>query len=457
MKITREVMRRINLAFIIIALCMVVAYASLSFFTPEFVPSPPQATKKSEKIPDQKTQQSFVEAVHSPFFHLKELALDIRIPDLRSQLIYYGSNCRPDADPNSGFVRLGFRGQNKSFTSPPNEKIFLKFHVQNNAGRWSVADISDNSPLWIEVTPQGREAQIKVFLKSPSGEVIHAPADIVSFKLALSPLPQNEQSQLVFEIGPYRIDNTLFQKMGAIWYGQDALYKVLEEDPEKMDKELIFFGPEGEGYVLWTSVGDCFIFDNGRFTPIQPGPDSLNKPLLMFARKEDNQLHFNLWDSSGQTQIDIGIGKSHAPPINPNFPIKLLGARSRTRLIAELQGKRTLISSDEWILQTKDGILPILNHEQLDLYVSGALRGTLLALDGIKKVRNEQCLTGILIDPSRSIWQEFSLPLYRSAQKDDQKNIGKPNQLIEEDDDDDEDLDDSDDDSEDDVDTEDLE
>lgn len=456
MKLTREVLRRINLLLIIFALVLIVLY----FICPYLNSYLPQKSYSDEPIIVKPHHPGYENiplanleaAFDSSFLKLKTSGLDQKVPELRQQILFYGANGRPDSDKSSTFVRIGIRGQNKSYSVPALKKVYLKFMFGQGYGKWTLAEGDETTPFWIEVQPFDREAEINVFLQDAKGEIIRTPAELATFRVPITPLPPQEQTAQAFEVGPYTADPSLFSKMGAVWHGKDVVYEILEKGSEKAEKELILFGREGETYALWASVGDCFIFENERFYPVTLGKDSVDRILLRLTRRDDNVLHFTLWNTTGQSQVSIDLPRIPASPINTNFPIKLLGARSRTKLIAELSKTRTLISSDEWLLQTKDGIIPIQSHELLEQYLNGHVRGTLLALEGIKKINNQSVLTGILIDPSRIVWQEFSIPLYRSSQSNDQKS----NELQDSDDDDDDDDDILDDDSSDDDDTNDL-
>ncbi len=456
MKLTREVLRRINLLLLIFVLIFIAIYFICpwlsSFFTQNNHFDEPLIVRPHPSGYESTPKEDLEKAFQTSFLKLKLGGYDQRVPDLRQHLIYYGANCRPDSDTSTTFVRIGIRGQNKSYSVQALKKVYLKFQFGQGFGKWTLAEGEETTPFWLEVQPLEREAEINVYLQDTKGEIIRSPAELATFRVPVTPLPPQEQIAQAFEIGAYTADPALFSKMGAVWHGKDVIFEVFEKDSEKSEKELILFGRDGETYALWASPGDCFTYDNGRFQPVVLGPESTTKPLLRLTRRDDNILHFTLWDTTGKAQISIDLPKIPAPALNPNFPIKLLGARSRTKLIAELSHNRTLIQADEWLLQTKDGILPIQSQQLLEEYLNGQVQGTLLALDGIKKINNQSVLTGILIDPSRILWQEFSLPLYRSAQTNDQKDQENS------DDDDDDTYDDSDDDSSDDVvDTNDLE
>lgn len=450
MRITRGTLRACNLCLLSILCVLFIIYFLLSLTTTSQVSELEIISKPSTVTTTKTSKEALEEAFSQPFLNLKTNRMDARVPDLRQHLIYHGSNCRPDIDASSGFVRMGFRGINKSFSVHPNSKVYLKYQ-QQGPNRWSVAESGETTSLWIEIHPQGREATVKVFLQDHKGQIIHSPDELATFRVQAVPPPQHEQISQAFNIGSYHVDNSLLINMGAIWYGKDALYTVLDDNLEKASKELIFLGHEGDSYSILSGLDDCFIFEEGKFIPVIPGPSSLTKPLLKMTMRDDNQLQFTIWDISGQFQLNLVLHRTQAPPFSPTFPLKLIGARSRLKLIAELANKRTLIDSDEWLLQTKEGIIPIKSQETLDSYTQGVLRGTLLALNGIKKVDNKQVLTGILIDPSRTIWQEFTMHLYRT-QNSNEKNRGNPKKYTDDDDDDDDDLLDDDDDDDDDSD-----
>lgn len=402
----------------------------------QFTPSLPSSSKTAQATME---AISIAEYFQHPFLHLSPVRYQQKLPDLRSYILYYGANHRPDSPQQSQPLRIGIRGMQKSIPVLARHKVFLRYTGGNGPVRWTIlegATKPDASSLWLEITPLATSfqnptnppastsampsgsvqvaagAQVNVYLKGVDGQLVSEPKEFASFVVPQLPLPQTDIGSTSWDLGPFRADATLFPKMGAVWFGKDELLNYFgDENDSRRGKELIFFGDEHNPYVLWAAPGDCFIFIENRFQPVTPGPESRGKTLLTLVQAQSDKLIFDLWDSSGQMKIPLELPRVQSPITIPTFPIRLVGARSRTRWIAELNGKRSIIGDTDWLLLENGEIIPITSPELLEKYINGEKRGTLLAIEGAKKVHNEQHLHGVLIDPTRSHLEPYTISI----------------------------------------------
>lgn len=378
---------------------------------------------------------------NQPFLRVIPTRYTQRLPDLRSYILYYGANHRPDSPQDSQPLRVGIRGMQKSVPVLARHKIYLRYAGGNGPVRWAIVEDEkqpDISPLWMEVTPLQQGAQVNVYLKGVDDQLVLEPKEFATFVLPQLPLPQTDISSTSWDLGPFRADATLFSKMGAVWFGQDELLNHFgDEDDSRKGKELIFFGDENAPYVLWASPGDCFIFADNQFKSVIPGAESRGKTLLTLVQAHADKLSFDLWDSSGQMKIPLDLPKAQSPLALPTFPIRLVGARSRTRWIAEINGKRSIIGDNDWLLLENGQIVSIESPELLEKYISGQMRGTLLAIEGAKKVHNEQHLSGVLIDPTRAYIEPYTIAISKPWERQNAHAVTSSSD--DEDDEDDED------------------
>lgn len=405
--------------------------------------SPPPPLSSHSPIPHSFCQScTLKDALHSPPFSLSLIDRPIRLPDLRSLLVFYGSNDRPDRSATNQRFQVGLRGTQTLTSVQAGEKVFFKYDTKAN--RWAISE--SPTPLSALFSPQELNAAVTVEYKDADGSSVTSPQDFHSFSLTPTPPPSTAAPAHQWSIGELPVDSSLLERQGGFWWGQDEVVKAFggDEMAREACRQRVQFGVGANAYVIWVAEGDCFVYDEGKWKAAEPGSETIGKPFLKAKSIEARAMHFLLWNPEGSAHLTVDLlhrgvaGEVKVPSI------KIIGARSKKQWIAEILGKRVTLAPDDWVLLKPDGFAQIDTAEMLDEYIQGRLSGNLLVFSGIEKVNGELCLIGTFYDTTRTRHEDFAVSLYRSWGPKDHASESK--QSEEEDDDDDDDFDDDDDD-----------
>lgn len=366
---------------------------------------PSAAPKKEQR--DEPTRSPDIETL-SPFL-LHTLPLKVSLPDLRAHLIYYGTLSRPDNEDGASLILFGLRGQPEILHTPLDAPLFLQYDNERNV--WKKAS---KSPLKLAFTPKEKCIEIAQEIELPNGLAFKEPRSLALFTLPLMPLPPQRQTEEISLEGT-PVDQNFWESQSGVWWGEDVLYEALSHDMHKKQAQrVLLYDAHGSRYTLWVQEGDGFLYQNGRWTPIELGEES-RKEILLYAREvSERSIDFELWSPNGTSRLLLPLSKKEAPGNEQPLSINLIGARSKNTWIATINGQRTLLRTDDWFL-LKEGVLEKLESKtSLDNYIQGQQEGTLLAFSGIEKIGNEQKLMGISIDPTRTKSTPMAISLFHS-------------------------------------------
>lgn len=397
------------------------------------------ATSESTEIPYNFRQSVPLQKVlSSPLFALSPVERPLRLPDLRSHITFLGCNERPDLSLSKVKIQFLMRGgtQNSVFAG---EKVYIRF--DSHVNRWVVSD--KPTSLSIMFSPGNGGVEVKEELVDEKGNVQQNPTENSHFFMTANASPQHNPSQQKWEIGGLSVDATLLERQGALWVGRDEMVRTLggEEFEYEAERERIQFGAADAAHVLWAREGDTFIYDGERWEPVELGAESKGKILMRIRNVEEKCLRCDIWSPDGSSHVVCVLNRREDKK-SIIFPeVKLLGARSQRHWIAEIKGKRVVLSPTDWLLFTDEGCVKIDSEDFLDDYIQGKKAGVLLVLSGVERAHNKSNLIGTFFDASRSYKEDVSIPLYQSS--------GKSSSLTQSDDFDDEDDDDVDDDDDD--------
>ena len=457
MKLRPSSLRLINTLLAIGALALILLGIS-EYATPPASPNIPQLPEqKKPSLPRSFSEANAFDAINtSSFLSLEPIPLKPRLPDLRGQLVYYGSNHRPDTEDQSAKVQIGFRGDQNQFFVLIGTKVYIKKDPKPPLGRWILSPDNATTSTWIEVQPKNiREAQINVYTSDVDGRIIRDPIELSSFALPQMRTIQNPVNVASWEIGGYRVDNSLLARQRAQWFGKDAILEEMgDEGSDLQSKERVTFTKQDSStYSCLVAKGDALAFYADEWHNVILGPESRNKPLLLLQEIDDRAMHFDLWDPEGKNRLQLQLHKSQAPRfVAEKLPIKLVGARSKRDWIAEIAGKRTLLRVDDWILFQNNGSwLKIQDVDTLDAFINGRLKGVLIVLEEPKKELAEPALNGIIFDETRTQKAPLKISLFTSWQGKKASKAKQEEDNEEEDDDDEDDDDDYDDEDEDEL------
>jgi len=416
--------------FWVVAILILLICVLFSFQTEEVQEAPDQTvfSEPTQKSFAQKT--TLHESLQQPLFHLSKVDRPLRLPDLRTHLLYFGAGGRPDRAPSDSVVQYGLRNVQGVYCTPVSEKVSLQFDPGTR--KWAVS--SEPTSLQLEFIIHIGGAEVLVELEGDDGKPITTPPELHRFTLGQTPLPPSANTFQEWTIGSWRAEPTILEKQGALWYGRDLVVETLggEDYAFEAGRERVQFGTEDDAYVLWVGEGDAFVFEENRWHRVTLGPESIGKNLLRAKSIDQRSILFDLWNEEGSSHVIATLMRRSDTFDTKMPPMRLVGALSKKRWIAEIQGKRVVLAPDDWIVLTSNGYTRIDSSEQLDAYIEGRLSGGLLAFSGIEKIQGESCLVGSFFNSSRSQQDSIAVSLYKSWERKD----AAPARAIEEEDDD---------------------
>ncbi len=374
--------------------------------------------------------------IGKPLLSLSTAPLELQLPDLRQLLLYYGKNGRPDAQSENALLHFSWNNGNKTVASiPPNEKLYLIFDRNSSPSRYAFSPFNQKSSLWIEAKPQEGEALVQLTLENEKGEKITHPEAVANFRL-----PEKEFVRLTggsWDLGPIRVDGTLFAKQKARWAGVD---RFLEhhgggEYEYTEGRQRVDFGEGDDIYSVFVKLGDCLTWDHqrNRWKVIQPGKESQGSPLLVLKKIEDKIISFELWDIEGKGKLILNILKSNEPWVFQNTKLlqqmfKFMGARTRSQYTFEINREKMTISPSDWLLMTSKGWKKLETPEEIDQYVNRLLFGTLFVFEGVSRKNERQFINGIIYSPSRNDFQKVEISLQNQVKSQQREEIDEDEQ-----------------------------
>lgn len=372
---------------------------------------------------------------------LKFAPMTLQIPDLHSQLIYYGKNGRPDARLERSILHFGFVNNANPVSVITGERLYLIYDKKRSPNQYACSPENGETPLWIEASPQGNEVLVKVNLRNENGDIIREPAAHHQFTL-----PEKESLRAggkAWEMGKWRVDGSLLARQKARWMGQDKFLERHggEEFKHLQGKQRIDFNDDEEPYSVYVALNESLIW-NGKWKVIPPGEESLGHPLMVVKKIDERLMNFELWDVGGKSKVPLTLIKVNDVwmPQNLQEKFKFLGARTRSQYIFEIEGQRMLLSPKDWLLQTEEGWIKVTSTRQIDEYVERNLIGVLFVFDGVIRKEGQQVLVGVMFNPARTEMQEVEIAVQQGGGKPQEQSEGESDDTSEmSDDDDDED------------------
>lgn len=412
----KEWLSWINCGVAVMALLLLLAAFVLTFSSNHYYEVAEEiAVKKREPVSSFEFPQSAYDAIGEPAVKLASTPIGLPLPDLRKTLNYFGKNGRPDADPKTTMMNFGFMGMPGAQAIAPKKPIYILYDKKHK--RYEFSPENAETPLWIEVFPDGNQASVIVRIKDENGKIIDTPAQHANFSIPEKALARTDAAS--WEIGKQRVDGTLLARQRARWYGADRFFERHggPEYEHNIDRQRIDFG-EGEAlYSVFVQNGDSLVWDGDRWKSAKPGVETLGKPLMVVKKVEDRLMSFELWDNDGKSKVVLNLLKSPeaAPPANTLQAFKFVGSRTRSQFVFEINKTRVMLSPHDWLLQTDKGWKKLTSVKDIDDYVEGRTPGLLFVFDGVEKRDDRQILMGTLFNKSRSDFQRIEMMMESGA------------------------------------------
>lgn len=367
--------------------------------------------------------QEAYETIGEPLLHLQSTPLTQHLPDLKKHLIYYGKNGRPDAQQERPLLHFAFTGNKSVALTAPGDKLYISYDRKASPAQYIFSPNNVETSLWIEAEASGSEGIVRVFMRGEHGEMIQTPEAFAHLTLPEKEFVRAGGSGAVqWEIGKNKVDATLLARQRAKWYGTDAFLAKHggKEYEEFAGKQRVDFGEGEDAYSVFVGLNDVLVWDQDRWHVVQPGKESLEKPLIVIKKIDDRLMAMDLWDPDGKNKITLNLIKTTdvAAPVSLLQQFKFVAARTRTQFVFEINKDRILLSPQDWLLSTKDGWAKLVTPTEIDDYVERRSVGPLLVFDEVERREDKQYLKGSLFNAGRTDMQPVEIPL--------QKNSGNP-------------------------------
>lgn len=356
-------------------------------------------------------------AIGEPILSLKFAPMSMHLPDLKRHLVYYGKNGRPDALAEKPLLHFAFTGNKAISSVTPGERLYILYDRRLHPPQYVFSPGNAESSLWIEAKAEGNEAHVNVAMKGENGTLIHEPDANAHFNL-----PEKEYVRMggaSWEIGKNKVDATLLARQKARWFGPDVFLQKHggKEYADKVGKQRIDFGEGEDAYSIYAGLNDAIVWMNDRWKVVQPGPESLGKPMLIIKKIEERLMNMEVWDPEGKGKVSLNLLKSSEPQAPVNIPqkFKFVGARTRSQFVFEVDGDRLLLSPHDWLLLTKEGWIKLQTPEEIDAYVDRKTPGPLFVFDSVEKKEDHLVLQGTLFNTSRTDMQAVEIPLQQTT------------------------------------------
>lgn len=343
---------------------------------------------------------------------LKASPPTIRIPDLRSHITFTSKNGRPDSSPETMHMHFMLNGSKEAFSCLPGEQIHLRYEKKPTGNRYVLEKDPDESLLWITAEPDGNDVQIHVSMIDQDGNPI--PGD--GRECFAMTIKEGTRATAPWELGSWRVDGTLLARQKARWTGQDKFFERYggDEFQPLIGKQRIDFGEGEDAYALFASVGTSFAWNEGRWVPTEPGPSTQDKPLMVIKKVEERVMMMELWDVEGKNRIALNLIRMPetfaAKPLTDEF--RFVGARTKTKVLFELNHERMILKPNDWIVLTDGGWKKLSTPDEIDAYVERKIVGPLFVFEGFSKKEDRTILVGTLVTPSRTEVQSIEIAMH---------------------------------------------
>lgn len=344
-------------------------------------------------------------AVGEPVLYLKSTPPRLHLPDLRSFLIYFGRNGRPDAAIDTPKLYFGFQGNKSSMAVAPNQKIYLVYDKKLSPCKYTFSPENQETMLWFVAEGEGNEANIKLAMRDSDGSVIEEADGLGAFRLTEKEFIRTA-NQGPWDIGQWRVDGTLLARQKARWMGIDRFLEKHggEEFSDWVGKQRIDFGDAEECYSVYVRIGDCLIWNDEKWQAVKPGAESLEKPLLVVKKVEDRVMMLELWDAAGKGKVCLNLIRmpENSSSQNVASDFRFLGARTKTQVVFEINRERMILKPNDWLVLTNEGWRKLKTADEIDDYVNRKIIGPLFVFEDVVRKEDKHVLVGTVFTPNRT-------------------------------------------------------
>ncbi|AHK63583.1 hypothetical protein [Chlamydia avium] len=339
--------------------------------------------------------------------------LQEKLPDLRQEVIFLGSNNRPDAFGGKFFLELA--SSKDRYVACANEKVYLQALPPDQGGGFIFSPKGQPTDLWLECRPLNADnrIEVKVRLLGVNKEMIVLPKERET--LLLSTLSRGLES---WEIGGIRVDASfpVKQKMRRVGVDKFLLMHGGAAYADIANKERVdFVSLSNENYSRYLAVGDILLWDGNCWQTCGAFQgDSSQVPLLEVKKVDEKTMLIEIWNVGGTAHQAFNLVKIASSPMEIAEILKefeFVGMRSWSRPIIHANGQRLILSPDDWVIHSDTGWEKIVRKEQLEAYLSGRIYGPLLIFDKLEKDSRGFVFRAHMFNAQRTLVETVTLPL----------------------------------------------
>lgn len=346
----------------------------------------------------------------------------LHLPDLRGALVYCGRNGRPDSSADQPKLHFSMQSGKALFAAAPKEKIYLVYDKKLPPPcKYTFSPDNRETLLWMSAKAEGSEAEIELAMCDESGEIISEADPNSCFSL-----PEKEMLRMgqgTWEIGKWRVDGTLLARQKARWMGVDRFLEKHggEEFAEMTGKHRIDFEENEAGYAVFVKAGDCLVWQDSEWKSIEPGKESIDRPLLHVKKVEERIMTLELWDVGGKSKIALNLIRMPDPfvPQNVARDFRFLGARTKTQVVFQINQERMIVRPNDWLILTPEGWRKIKSVNEIDDYVNRRLVGPLFVFEEIVRKEDRPVLVGTIFNPGRTEMHAIEVAMLPSGASPD--------------------------------------
>lgn len=382
-----------------------------------------------------------------PFFQLAFNPAALQLPDLRTKLLYYGRNSRPDASQEEIVLHFDFQGNNNPQAVRPGKAVYLCYDPNKKPCSYSFSPENKETSLWFTADPTGKGTTVNLRMKSENG-VVSLPESFAQFDLEEKERPRFGGQP--WQMGKWRVDGSLFARQRARWYGKDEFLESFggDEYVHLKEKQRIDFAAEGEEpYSVYIGADEILVWSDNRWHNVSEGIKTIGKPILVVNKIEERIMNCDIWDPDGKQKVRLNLLKSMESwvPQNLERQFRFVGAHTRSQYAFELNKQRMILAPDDWLVHTTDGWIKLDTLEQIEQFVNRKISGPLFVFEGIGSDGQQQVIEGRMFNSSRTESKEMKIPIQKvamagaQASNSGQTAVAARKQKNDDDDDDDDD------------------
>ncbi|MCP5492260.1 MAG: hypothetical protein H7A40_04380 [Chlamydiales bacterium] len=324
--------------------------------------------------------------------------------DLKDEILFLGTNSRPDANCNEPMVIVQFKDAKERSVIRCDEPIFLSYK------HGYIEVVGYETPLMLCTRLENNELNLTAYLNLKDFSK--------QFSWAVKParLPKRLPSD-----SPLLAAVETLKRMKI--YGPDQLIELYGGQEFSDKKGALRL--ETQAGIEPIENNELWIWNGKDWARASKRLQTQDFPLAQFIMRSAEQVEVKLWDVQGGDQMSLSMVAQRAvpAPIKPQEIFQQLRKRTHSSVSCRIAGKARILRQGDWILKQAEGWRTLRSVDEIDSCVMGQLTGELFVFDKIEKSGASWCLQGHLFDQKRVQAQKVSIPFREAQSKKQHKDI----------------------------------